>query len=48
MSSETLISEDMIAAYQRDGVVLVPGLLRDRVAQLAEAVAANMARPSEV
>ena len=38
---------DQIESYQRDGVVLIPGLLADRVASLAAAVAENMAKPSQ-
>lgn len=41
-----LISPETIAAYQRDGAVLIPGLLAEYVAPLRQAVAENMARPS--
>lgn len=41
------VSEDVVATFQRDGVVLLPGLLQDRVAALADAVAGNMAEPGE-
>ena len=46
MSAAAAISDPIVEAYQRDGVVLVPGLLRDHVATLAAAVAENMAAPS--
>ncbi len=42
-----MISDAVIEAYQRDGAVLIPGLLRDHVASLATAVDANMAAPSQ-
>lgn len=41
-----LVSAVTVEAFQRDGVVLIPGLLADHVASLAEAVAGNMAAPS--
>lgn len=40
------ISKEQIEAFDRDGVVLLPGLLADRVTELAVAVAENMAAPS--
>lgn len=40
------IPAETIEAFQRDGVVLLPGLLADHVAALQEAVALNMANPS--
>jgi len=42
----SLPSPDIVAAYQRDGAVLVPGLLADHVPALIQAVADNMANPS--
>ena len=47
MSANAYISPETIDAYQRDGAVLIKGLLADHVATLAEAVAQNMAAPSE-
>lgn len=47
MSANAYISPETIDAYQRDGVVLIKGLLADHVATLAVAVAQNMAAPSE-
>ena len=41
------LTEEQIEIYQRDGVVLLPGLLADRVNSLAQAVEENMAAPSE-
>lgn len=36
----------MVDTFQRDGVLLIPGLLADRVASLAVAIEENMAKPS--
>lgn len=41
-----VIDEELVSAFQDDGVVLLPGLLRDRVPALAAAVAENMEHPS--
>ena len=41
------ISEDMIAAYRRDGAVLIKGLWADWVDTLRAGVERNMANPSE-
>ncbi len=41
------ITDAMIADFQRDGVLLIPGLLANRVDSLAQAVEANMAAPSQ-
>lgn len=41
-----MITDTMVETFQRDGVVLIPGLLADRLGPLAEAVAQNMADPS--
>lgn len=40
-----LVTQDMIDTYQRDGVVLVPGLFADHVDALRAGVARNMAEP---
>ena len=40
-----LISEEHVAAYQRDGVVLIEGLFADYVDVLREGVERNMAEP---
>lgn len=40
-----LVTPEMIETYQRDGVVLVPGLFSDHVETLREGVAVNMAEP---
>jgi ectoine hydroxylase-related dioxygenase (phytanoyl-CoA dioxygenase family) len=40
------MSDAQVEAYQRDGVLLLPGLLAERVSSLEQAVAANMAKPS--
>lgn len=40
-----LITQTQIDAYQRDGVVLIPGLFRDHVDTLRQGIAANMADP---
>jgi len=42
-----LVTDDMIAAYLRDGAVLVRGLWADWVDVLRDGVARNMAEPSE-
>ncbi len=47
MPTTAALSDDAIADFRRDGAVLVKGLLADRVAALREAVAQNMAAPSE-
>ena len=41
------ISEDIIAAYQRDGAVLIKGLWADHVDTLRAGIDRNMANPSE-
>ena len=46
MHVQSLITDAVIRDYQNDGAVLIPGLLRDSVASLSEAVAQNMAAPS--
>lgn len=43
--SHPLITPEMIDRYQRDGVVLVPGLLADWVEPLRAGIAANLAAP---
>lgn len=48
MSARRLVSDEVIAAFARDGVALVPGLLADRVNDLARDVEANIASPSAV
>jgi ectoine hydroxylase-related dioxygenase (phytanoyl-CoA dioxygenase family) len=48
MSARRFVTDEMIATFARDGVVLVPGLLRDRVDDLARDVEANIASPSAV
>ena len=40
-----LVTQDMIDTYQRDGVVLVPGLFAEHVDALRAGVARNMAEP---
>ncbi|MEM9438609.1 MAG: phytanoyl-CoA dioxygenase family protein [Pseudomonadota bacterium] len=40
-----MLTEKAIEAYQRDGAVMVPGVFRDWVEVMAEAVAANMEAP---
>ena len=40
------ITDEQIATFDRDGVVLLPGLLANSVGELAGAVAENMAAPS--
>ena len=40
-----MIDAATIEAFRRDGAVLIPGLLADRVTALRDAVAANMAEP---
>lgn len=42
----SLITNDHIETYQKDGVVLIKGLFRDYVETLKKGVAANMAAPS--
>ena len=46
MLVQSLITDAVIRDYQNDGAVLIPGLLRDRVASLSQAVEQNMAAPS--
>lgn len=46
MSADRFITDAIVEAYARDGAVLIPGLLADRVAELQTTVAANMAAPS--
>ena len=43
--STPLVTDEMIEAYQRDGVVLVRGLWADWVETLREGVERNMAEP---
>ena len=43
----TDITDDMVAAYQRDGAVLIKGLWADWVVTLRAGVDRNMAEPSE-
>jgi ectoine hydroxylase-related dioxygenase (phytanoyl-CoA dioxygenase family) len=43
--SRPRIDDATVAAFQRDGVVLLPGLLADRVDKLAAAIEDNMAAP---
>jgi ectoine hydroxylase-related dioxygenase (phytanoyl-CoA dioxygenase family) len=40
------ISDEQVDAFDRDGVVLIPGMLASAVTDLAGAVAENMAAPS--
>ena len=40
------ISDEQVDAFDRDGVVLIPGMLATAVTDLAGAVAENMAAPS--
>lgn len=40
------VTEEMVEAYQRDGVVLVRGLWADWVEMLRAGVARNMANPT--
>ena len=40
------ITDEQVEAFDRDGVVLLPGLLAGSVSDLAGAVAENMAAPS--
>jgi ectoine hydroxylase-related dioxygenase (phytanoyl-CoA dioxygenase family) len=42
----TVVTDEMIAAYQRDGVVLVKGLWKDWVEVLRAGIERNMADPS--
>lgn len=46
MTARRFVTDAMVEAYARDGVVLIPGLLADRVADLALDVEANIAAPS--
>lgn len=46
MTAKSFVTAETIADFQRDGAVLIKGLLAGHVASLAEAVAANMAKPS--
>jgi ectoine hydroxylase-related dioxygenase (phytanoyl-CoA dioxygenase family) len=48
MSARRFVTDEMVATYARDGVVLIPGLLADRVDELARDVEANIAAPSAV
>lgn len=41
------VTDDMVETYQREGVVLVRGLLADWVAMLRAGVARNMAQPTQ-
>ncbi|HEX7390390.1 MAG TPA: phytanoyl-CoA dioxygenase family protein [Acidiphilium sp.] len=45
MSTETLVNQDQIAAFQRDGAVLVRGLFRDWVETLRAGIERNMKEP---
>ena len=42
----SLVTAEQVETFQRDGVVFLPGLLADRVDDLARGVAENMADPS--
>lgn len=44
-SQMVVVTDEMIAAYQRDGVVLVKGLWADWVEELRAGVERNMADP---
>ncbi|MEP4978362.1 phytanoyl-CoA dioxygenase family protein [Ascidiaceihabitans sp.] len=44
-SSAIMATPEMIATYQADGVVLIPGLFADHVDTLRDGVARNMERP---
>jgi ectoine hydroxylase-related dioxygenase (phytanoyl-CoA dioxygenase family) len=46
MSARRFITDEMVETYARDGVVLIPGLLRDRLQDLARDIEANIADPS--
>jgi ectoine hydroxylase-related dioxygenase (phytanoyl-CoA dioxygenase family) len=46
MPARRYITDDMIETFARDGVVLIPGLLREHVGALAAAVEDNMRDPS--
>ncbi|MEZ5819046.1 MAG: phytanoyl-CoA dioxygenase family protein [Hyphomicrobiaceae bacterium] len=48
MSAHQFLTDEMISTFARDGVVLIPHLLADRVGDLARDVEANIARPSTV
>ena len=41
----SLVSDDTVAAYQRDGAVLIPGLFADWVDTIAAGIERNMAEP---
>jgi ectoine hydroxylase-related dioxygenase (phytanoyl-CoA dioxygenase family) len=47
MPAAEFITPEMVTAFQRDGAALIPGLLKDQVLSLAEAVEQNIAAPSE-
>jgi hypothetical protein len=40
-----MVTDDMVAAYRRDGAVLVKGLWADWVEVIREGIARNMAEP---
>ena len=42
-----MITEDQVAAFQRDGAVVVRGIFRDWIEVIAEGVAQNMSEPGE-
>jgi ectoine hydroxylase-related dioxygenase (phytanoyl-CoA dioxygenase family) len=46
MPANAAPTPEMISGFRSDGVVLIPGLLADRVEELRAAVAENMAAPS--
>jgi ectoine hydroxylase-related dioxygenase (phytanoyl-CoA dioxygenase family) len=46
MPTPSPITDETVESYQRDGAVLLPGLLAAEVPMLVEAVAQNMAAPS--
>lgn len=46
MAADRYVTDAMVEAYARDGAVLIPGLLADRVTDLQATVEANMAAPS--
>ncbi len=46
MSADQFVTDAMVDAFLRDGVVFIPGLLRKHVADLADDVEANIANPS--
>ena len=43
--TDTLITQDHIDIFQRDGVVLIPGLFKDHVETLRAGISRNMAEP---